>query len=466
MADVSSNLYDWSTTAASNGPSGTTTIGTGLDDNLREIQAVVRAALSSVGANIASAGTTDLGAVAGLAHSITGTTTITSFGTVSPGIWKVLTFAGVLTLTHNATSLILPGAASITTAAGDVAIVLSEGSGNWRCLSYQRATGLPIVGVAGINRFANGAFLFDQRNNGGTVTVNSASEFRCQDCCVASGTASPGVFTVTQGATGGPLGSQNFSRLTVSTIDAAMAAADNYQYAALIEGLDVASLGFGTANAQAISISFWFRSSLIGTYSGSVRNAAGTRSYTYSWVYPSTNVWQKVEIANIPGDTGGTWLTTAERSMVIGFDLGSGANWQTAAGAWVATDARKVTGTTDVINQIGATMDIALLQVEQRSACTPFEWVPYASGLARAQRYYASGTHGLSAANASGLGQTVIALPAKMRSAPTFTTTLGGGFISSTSPFSVGVSIQLTALGANAAAQGIGGYNWTAAAEL
>lgn len=147
MADVSSNLYDWSTSAASNGPSGTATIGTGLDDNLREIQAVVRAGLATIGANIASAGTTDLGAVSGLRHLITGTTTITSFGTVSAGIWKVVVFQGALTLTHNATSLILPSGANITTAAGDVAIVQSEGSGNWRCLSYSRATGRPLGGV-------------------------------------------------------------------------------------------------------------------------------------------------------------------------------------------------------------------------------------------------------------------------------------------------------------------------------
>jgi len=145
MADVSSNLYDWSTTAASNGPLGSATIGTGLDDNLREIQAVIRANLASVGANIASATTTDLGAVPGLQHTITGTTTITSFGTVSAGIPKVLVFSGILTLTHNGTSLRLPGEVNITTAANDTAIFVSQGSGNWRCVSYTRATGVPTT---------------------------------------------------------------------------------------------------------------------------------------------------------------------------------------------------------------------------------------------------------------------------------------------------------------------------------
>lgn len=145
MADVAADLKTWSTTASSNTPTGSTTIGTGLAPNLQEIQKVVRQDLAHKGADIASATTTDIGAVAGLMHDITGTTTITGLGTVSAGIWKVLKFEGVLTLTHNATSLILPGAANITTANGDVAIVISEGSGNWRCLSFVKASGAPVV---------------------------------------------------------------------------------------------------------------------------------------------------------------------------------------------------------------------------------------------------------------------------------------------------------------------------------
>ena len=145
MADVAADLKTWSTTAASNSPADATTVGSGLADNLQEIQKVVRQDLAHKGADIASAGTTDLGAVVGLMHDITGTTTITSFGTVSAGIWKFIKFENVLTLTHNATSLILPGAANITTANGDTAIVMSEGSGNWRCLAYTKATGAQTV---------------------------------------------------------------------------------------------------------------------------------------------------------------------------------------------------------------------------------------------------------------------------------------------------------------------------------
>lgn len=99
----------------------------------------------SKGADIASATTTDIGAATGDFVDITGTTTITGFGTVSSGIERTLRFTGILTLTHNATSLILPGGASITTANGDTAIFRSLGSGNWKCISYQKASGAAVV---------------------------------------------------------------------------------------------------------------------------------------------------------------------------------------------------------------------------------------------------------------------------------------------------------------------------------
>lgn len=93
---------------------------------------------------LASATTTDLGSVEGMYVNVTGTTTITGFGTLKDGMVKFVRFDGALVLTHNATSLILPGAANITTAAGDAGVFVSEGSGNWRCLSYQRASLPPL----------------------------------------------------------------------------------------------------------------------------------------------------------------------------------------------------------------------------------------------------------------------------------------------------------------------------------
>jgi hypothetical protein len=119
------------------------TIGRGLSAAGGTLQGAVNEAK---GADIASATTTDIGAATGNYVRVTGTTTITGLGTVQAGTRRTVQFAGALTLTHNGTSLILPTGASITTAAGDVAWFVSEGSGNWRCTAYMRADGTALAG--------------------------------------------------------------------------------------------------------------------------------------------------------------------------------------------------------------------------------------------------------------------------------------------------------------------------------
>ncbi len=116
-----------------------------------------RAVNMAKGADIASATTTNIGSATGNYVQITGTTTITGLGTAAAGVWRNVTFTGALLLTYNATSLILPTSANITTAAGDTAIFVSEGSGNWRCLSYQRRSGAALVGGAGGDASTNTA---------------------------------------------------------------------------------------------------------------------------------------------------------------------------------------------------------------------------------------------------------------------------------------------------------------------
>jgi hypothetical protein len=140
---VPDSMDDLSTTAASNTPAGSES-PTNADDYLRAIQAILRST-NAKGSDIASAATTNLGTATGEFVDVTGTTTITSFGTIAAGIVRTVRFTGALTLTHNATSLILPGGANITTAANDTAIFRSLGSGNWLCVAYKKADGNPVI---------------------------------------------------------------------------------------------------------------------------------------------------------------------------------------------------------------------------------------------------------------------------------------------------------------------------------
>jgi len=141
-------LEQWDETAANNSDTNSINIAencaaANINNAIRENMAQTAAWLGDD--TLASGTTTDLGSVPGRYVTVSGTTTITGLGTIKAGTIKYVTFSGALTLTHNATSLILPGGANITTAAGDAAVFVSEGSGNWRCVSYSLATGRAVV---------------------------------------------------------------------------------------------------------------------------------------------------------------------------------------------------------------------------------------------------------------------------------------------------------------------------------
>ncbi|MCK4500874.1 hypothetical protein KAU11_10265 [Candidatus Babeliales bacterium] len=101
------------------------------------------------GTAIASATTTDIGVSTGQNVHITGTVTITGLGTADAGVFRRVEFDGALTLTYNATSLKLPGSATITTAAGDIAYCVSLGSGNWNVETYSKKDGTSVVSDGG-----------------------------------------------------------------------------------------------------------------------------------------------------------------------------------------------------------------------------------------------------------------------------------------------------------------------------
>ncbi|WP_374634066.1 hypothetical protein [Ferrovibrio sp.] len=172
-----SGVEQYSTTAASNTDVAGVNIAEGcpaanINNAIRRVMADVKRSVGTKGSDIASASSIDLGAATGQFVDITGTTTITALGTVAAGTWRVARFTGTLTLTHNATSLIFPGAADITTAAGDVAAFLSLGSGNWVCATYERANGLSVSAIlAAINALSSTGLI--ARTGAGAVAART-----------------------------------------------------------------------------------------------------------------------------------------------------------------------------------------------------------------------------------------------------------------------------------------------------
>ena len=162
---------------------------------------------------------------------------------------------------------------------------------------------------------------------------------------------------------------------------------DFYMILQRIEGYNVADLGFGTANAKTVTLSFWVRSSLTGTFGGSLRNSAGDRSYPFTYTISVANTWE-LKSVTIAGDTTGTWLTTNGIGLIVQFGLGVGSTYSGTAGAWAATNYVSATGATSVVGTNGATFYITGVQLEQNTSATPFERRLYNQELANCQRYY------------------------------------------------------------------------------
>lgn len=170
---VPSSISDLSQTANSNSPAGSESPNT-ADDYLRTLSAFIATLRDGKGftdpTTLASGATTDIGAENAMFVQITGTTTITSFGTNYNGP-RFLRFTGALTLTHNATTLNLPGGANITTAAGDTCIAIPNSTPNgWNVVQYQLAALAP-----GVANTATSATSATTATSAATVTTTVAS---------------------------------------------------------------------------------------------------------------------------------------------------------------------------------------------------------------------------------------------------------------------------------------------------
>jgi hypothetical protein len=168
-----------------------------------------------------------------------------------------------------------------------------------------------------------------------------------------------------------------------------------------VEGFNAADLAWGTASAQTITMSFWVRSSLTGTFGGVVRNSANNRSYPFSYTISSANTWEQ-KVITIAGDTTGTWVTNNGIGLRIHWGLGVGSTTSGTAGAWSASEFNSATGATSVVGTSGATFYITGVQLEAGSVATPFERRDYGRELIMCQRYcqiVAAGTFGTRQSN-------------------------------------------------------------------
>jgi hypothetical protein len=237
------------------------------------------------------------------------------------------------------------------------------------------------------NRIINGAMMIDQRNAGASGT---SAGYTVDRWSYLASQSSKGTWQQNAGSVTPPTGFSNYLGFTSSSAYS-VTSSDYFAFYQSLEGFNTADFNWGTANAATLTISFWVRSSLTGTFGGTFNNYANNRCYPFTYTISATNTWEQKSIT-IAGDTSGTWTgaSNAGSASVI-FGLGAGSNRSGTAGAWATPSGDApftATGATSVVGTSGATFYITGVQLEKGSTATSFDYRPYGTELALCQRYY------------------------------------------------------------------------------
>ena len=237
------------------------------------------------------------------------------------------------------------------------------------------------------NRIINGDMRIDQRNAGAAITQTVTQNYTVDRWWVYGDVTSKFTLQRNAGSVTPPSGFTNYYGITVASAYTPTAG-QNFNLTQYLEGFNVADLDFGKATAKTVTASFWIRSSLTGTFGGTLGNGLGSRSYVFSFTINSANTWEYKTIT-IPGDTSGTWNTDNSVGMSFTIALGNHSGYlNTPNSAWVAGDYRGPTSQVNLVSNAGATMYVTGVQLEKGSAASAFENRQYGTELALCQRYF------------------------------------------------------------------------------
>ena len=275
--------------------------------------------------------------------------------------------------------IVLDGTTGITTPAETVSGAITA--------STMTATGL-ISGSTNYtgfkNRIINGGMVIDQRNAGASVAGNAVYTL---DRWLANA-GQTGKYTVQRNAASvtPPSGFTNYLGVTSSSAYS-VGAGEQFSIVQPIEGFNTADLGWGAAGASTVTLSFWVRSSLTGTFGGCFLNAPANRFYVFSYTISAANTWEQKTVT-ITGDTTGTWGTGNGVGIYVWFSIGAGSTVSGTAGSWSSSTVYQPTGAVSVVGTSGATFYITGVQLEKGSVATSFDYRPYGTELSLCQRYF------------------------------------------------------------------------------
>ncbi len=269
-------------------------------------------------------------------------------------------------------------------------------------LTLPKATGNiatdATVGLGMKNLIINGDIRIDQRNAGSAITSHAGFAVdRYRLLTTAGGSVS------LQQSTDAPEDASYSLKFTVTT--GATPSSGVTGITQSIEGNNVSHLKLGTANAKTLTLSFWVKASVTGTYSMSLMNGSANRFYVHEYTINSANTWEKKTLT-LTGDTSGTWAVNTTTGFRIDWNLGSDSSYYSSTlDTWFG-GSYTIGSTNDnnLLTNTGATWQISLVQLEVGENATPFENRMYGTELALCQRYYEETLNSNSFAKVNGYG--------------------------------------------------------------
>lgn len=388
----------------------------------------------------AASGTTFDGSVARVishntigASPLAGSTSITTLGTITTGTWNGTTIA---------------------TARGGTGLTsFTSGGAVYATSTSALTTGTLPVASGGTGTASSINYGFKNRLINGNISVVQRLPFGSTD--ISTSEANPWLADrwqlQTSSLTGKFSGGRNFVTSTVpagfnynmgvqASANYTPAAGESFDITQVIEGFNIQDLDWGLSSAQAVTLSFYVRASVAGTYAGAIRNDTKDMSYVFTYTVSAGNTWEPKTVT-IPGPTSGAWQQGLNGGMIVSFSLGSYSTFQTASpNTWLSTGNYVTTTTaTKIVTTLGRTISFTGIQLERGSTATDFDARSIGTEITLCQRYFqamgAFAAYDLFApgvATSSTAGNIYYQPPTPLRTTPTVNLTNGVLFKMST----------------------------------
>lgn len=376
--------------------------------------------------------------------------TLTSFGITSSNNSVIVTGSPI---TESGTINLALAAPNLST--GGTGLSSTAGQGAMIYATSATTTVSQAISPSFKNRFINGDMRIDQRNNGAAVVKGNYPVDRW-----AYNTSGAATLSASRSTTAPP-GFSNSMTISVTT-GVTCAAAESAGFYQQVEGTQIADFAWGTASAKPVTISFWVRSSVTGTYGVRLISYATVWANFQTYTINQANTWERKTLT-FAAATGGTWYIDNQGSLSVWFDIGSGTNYRGVnENTWTSSGWTTSSSQANFVGTTGASLFVTGVQLEQSEVATAFELRPYTVEMMLCRRYYnyygGTGTfYGTWTQSASSppnrTGQFGIRYSTTMRSAPSVT-------YSAASTFSLGQYTGTSAVSFYPLSYGNQGFIW------